>query len=117
MVLRLPSGHIASLNTINGFGGAAATQIVGRYLYLIDYGSNSMQIYDVSVPSAPQQISSFGIGAPQDLYVQGHYAYITTTGALLSVVDVSNPHSPTLVSSMGSGGGSVYVQGRYAYMI
>ncbi len=56
---------------------------------------------------------------PYNIYVQGHYAYITNlAGTKLSIFDVSNPAAPVTVSTPSTGGDptGIYVQGRYAYV-
>ena len=59
-------------------------------------------------------------GGAISVYVQGRYAYLIDYGtSLMKVVDVSNPASPTLVGSAGTGSTpeSIYVQGQYAYAV
>src|SRR3989344_5671240 len=55
------------------------------------------------------------------VYVSGRYAYVTSvSGDRLTVVDVSNPVSPSIAGSVSSSkldsAYSVYVSGRYAYV-
>ena len=64
--------------------------------------------------------NSSGLSNPQNVYVQGRYAYVVSTGNnSLVVYDISNPASPAPIAgsytSLNSPQ-SVYVQGRYAYV-
>jgi YVTN family beta-propeller protein len=57
---------------------------------------------------------------PQSVYVSGKYAYVANYGSnSLSIIDVSNPSSPSTVSTPSTGGSlpnAVRVSGRYAYV-
>ncbi|MFW2439852.1 MAG: Ig-like domain-containing protein, partial [Arenicellales bacterium] len=50
--------------------------------------------------------------------VEGAYAYVAASGAGLTIVDVSNPSSPQIVTSVDTPGSSVDVriEGNYAYV-
>ncbi|WP_460917287.1 hypothetical protein, partial [Staphylococcus aureus] len=54
-----------------------------------------------------------------DVYVQGHYAYLTESnpGNVFEIWDISNPAIPARVAStsLAATPGAVVVQGRYAY--
>ena len=117
---------LGSLSSVVGnTGGSIALR--GDYLYMANStgwgATNSFVIFNVSNPSAPVETSSLNIpySFPGGLAVAGRYAYITmlNSGAL-AIYDVSNPKSPTFQGAVSSGdlsgAGSVYVQGRYAYV-
>jgi YVTN family beta-propeller protein len=57
---------------------------------------------------------------PNSIYVSGKYAYVANYGSnSLSIIDVSNPSSPSTVSTPSTGGSlpnAVRVSGRYAYV-
>ena len=60
----------------------------------------TLQIYDVSDPSAPRLITTFRTpGDAQRAAVLGHLAYVADGPAGLSVVDLSIPEIPQLVGS------------------
>ena len=100
----------------------ASIYVQGRYAYVVNGGSNSLQIFDTSNSASPVSVGSVATGSvPISVYVQGRYAYVlNNTGNTLQVFDVSNPASPASVGSVATGAGtnpqSVYVQGRYAYV-
>jgi len=61
-------------------------------------------------------------GAPSGIFLNGRYAYVANTASSsLSVIDVSNPESPTVVTSTFLGSGRrptrVFVSGAYAYVV
>ncbi len=98
--------------------------VQGRYAYVAEWGGNSMEIFNVSDPSAPTSVwdgaTGSGSTAPDSVWVQGNYAYVTNSSTnTLQVFNVSNPNSPTTPNSAGwatgTGPGSVRVQGRYLY--
>ncbi|MEK9152800.1 MAG: hypothetical protein AAB692_05550, partial [Patescibacteria group bacterium] len=58
--------------------------------------------------------------APNSVYIQGRYAYVTNaTANTLQIFDVSNPASPASIGSVATGTSpkSAFVQGRYAYVV
>lgn len=97
-------------------------QVQGRYAYVLV--GNTLQIFDTSNPSALTGTAigvSNSISTPNGLFVQGRYAYIvgTTNPGELTVVDISRPSSPTIISTTNTLPillHSIYVQGRYAYI-
>lgn len=57
-------------------------------------------------------------GAAQKVFVEGNYAYVAYGSAGLVILDISNPSSPSLVSSLNIGNAfHIYVEGQYAYLI
>jgi hypothetical protein len=84
-------------------------------------GTPTSQLYVSGEENFAGAVSTGTGSKPQTVYVQGRYAYVVDNGTnLLAIYDVSNPSSPTLVSSVSTGTSSapysVYVQGRYAYV-
>ena len=104
--------------------------VAGRYAYVI--ASNRLNIFDVSNVSNPVAVSSLAVSAGigtdvtypsrrPSIYVSGKRAYITDgSGATVSftVVDISNPTKPSIISAipLGSSLTDVFVSGRYAYV-
>ena len=105
----VPGSPIGSLNytLINSLA------VAGRYVYAV---GNGLQIYDVSVPSAPGVAGFLPSTASQtSIAVAGRYAYVASGG--LQVIDVGNPANPVQVGAAGTvGAASVAVAGRYAYV-
>ena len=95
--------------------------VSGRYAYMVNLGSYTLQIFDVSNPTSPQSVGSANTGTnPRSVYVSGRYAYVVNYSSnTLQIFDVSNPTSPQSVGSANTGSNprSVYVSGRYAYVV
>jgi YVTN family beta-propeller protein len=56
---------------------------------------------------------------PGNVFVSGKYAYTANYGdGTMSIVDISNPSAPTLISttSVGTAAWAIYVSGKYAYL-
>ena len=64
-----------------------------------------------------QLVGSLAGGDPQDVAVQGDYAYVAAEG-ILSILDVSNPRRPKQVAWFDTPGEAqtVFVQGKYVYV-
>jgi hypothetical protein len=80
------------------------------------YGSgSSFRIADVSNPSAPTALGSYGFGDDvANIAVDGNLAVVEAFG--LQFVDVSNPAAPTLKATQYLAPGGVAIQGSYVYL-
>jgi len=74
------------------------------YLYFVQY--NYFRVYSLANPAAPQLVGSCGLPVP-NLYargrrvvVTGDYAYVANCGGGVVVVNIANPSSPTVVTSV-----------------
>jgi len=115
---KMPAAAIGSVGTgANPWSVAVA----GRYAFVVNNDvSPTLQILDVSTPSAPVSVGVAGTGTyPNSVAVAGRYAYVANAGGTLQIFDVSNPSVPVSVGSVGTGGNpsSVAVAGRYAYVV
>ena len=101
--------------------------IVWPYLYLASFGNNSLLVYDISSPGKPNEIAkltdSANLSNAEDVHVFSNYAYIQDFGGGSSVpgitiVDVSTPSSPVIVSSVtnGSIANNINLTIRYPYI-
>ncbi len=56
-------------------------------------------------------------GLPRDVAIQGDYAYVAASG-ILSILDISNPTSPSQIAYYDTPGGAwgVAVSGNHAYV-
>jgi hypothetical protein len=99
--------------------------VAGEYAYIAEYGGNHLTVMDISNPASPSFISSTAatIANPQNVVVQGKYAYISgnnNTGNNFGITDISDPKVPVAVSSLNLAGsqqtGPLVVRGRYAYL-
>jgi hypothetical protein len=78
-------------------------------------GEPGLCIYDVSDPTKPALIGDLWTpGGAFGIQVVGEIAYLAT-GHGLMLIDVSDPHDPTPISSAGINARSVFVQGPYAF--
>jgi hypothetical protein len=95
--------------------------VAGRYAYVANYNPSTLQIIDVSTPSAPVSVGSVGTGShPISVAVAGRHAYVANWSAsTLQIFDVSTPSAPVSIGSVGTGSGpnSVAVAGRYAHVV
>lgn len=75
---------------------------------------------DWALPTLEGSFNNSGNDNSNDIFVSGSYAYLGTTngGADFSIVNVSDPTSPTLSSALNLGGdiNGVFVSGNYAYL-
>jgi hypothetical protein len=117
----VPSSAVGNLYT--GSGSRPQDVVVqGKYAYIVDTGTSTLQIADVSNPANPVSLSTITTQSnPIALSVVGQYVYVVNAGASsLQIFDVSNPSSPELVSTATTGVSSpyyIYVQGSYAYVL
>ncbi len=115
----VPTSAVGSASTGAGVNGA---YVVGNHAYIVNYTSNTLQIFDVSNSTAPVLTgtsATTGLNNPVTVYVQGNYAYVVNySGSTLQIFDISNPASPVSVGSVATGTAplGVYVQGNYAYV-
>jgi hypothetical protein len=88
-----------------------AIAVQGRYVYIATAAaSNPFLVYDVSNPGKPAQVSSTNMAqSPTALDVQGRYVYHLNGNNTLSVVDVSNPASPSVSGTTAALTGSVHM--------
>jgi len=114
----LPAAAVGSVATGSSPHSVAVS---GRYAYVVNSISKTIQVFDVSIASAPVVVGSAGTGnQPTSIAVSGRYAYVVNVGgSTLQIFDVGNPAVPVSVGSVGTGSlpFSVAVSGRYAYVV
>ncbi len=97
----------------SGNGGAGLTYpndvfIQGDFAYVAGQVSHSLDIIDISVPSAPVFVSTMVSGGRVHLlganavFVSGNHAYVTALEEALEIIDVSDPANPVHVSSIAN---------------
>jgi hypothetical protein len=71
-----------------------------------DDGRGSMQLYDVSDPSAPAKLGQFDTADQevQDVAVVGNRVYLANDLLRFRIVDISDPKRPALLQDTGVGG-------------
>jgi hypothetical protein len=100
-----------------------------RYVYVTSYTGDALEVVDVSDPYNPVHAGKFAsstaMNAPVDVKVWNGIAYVLSSSGL-TMIDVSNPASPTFMSRIadGTGGaalnpgvnGKMVIDGPYVYV-
>ena len=85
--------------------GSYQIAVQGNYAYVPSSGGFVLYVVNISNPNSPSVTGSVNIGATSgSLYscvVSGNYCYVSTQSKGLTVIDVSNPASPSQVYQEG----------------
>ena len=114
-----PNGmFVQSTISISDYQGRIA--VVGPYIYFSGGAANTLYIYNINPSSGITLAGSTGLSnsaSDNDVYVSGHYAYVTDNAGL-NIIDVANPpHSPNIgYVFVGANTHRVVVVGNYAYV-
>lgn len=92
----------------------------GNYLYTLNYGHNSLNVFDISIPGTLNFIASttFTEANPNSMVINGKYGYIANRGTgNMTIVNLSNPALPvqTGVVAAGATQSTFTIDGRYLY--
>lgn len=120
-------GHAGSISNGEGatfLGSATSVYVAGNYAYVASYGSNVLEIIDVTNPATPVPRGKFPVDSPRSVYVSGNYAYVASAGNALEIINIANPSLPVLNARLTSGTNgalldgpfSVFVSGNFAYV-
>lgn len=75
-----------------------------------------LHIIDIQNPISPTQTAQFSTeSSPNDLFVQGGHAYISTVSNGLTIVDVSDQSSPTPAGSHWAASLGLHIENEIAY--
>jgi hypothetical protein len=99
-----------------GFGQIAT---VGHHAIVTDPAHNACVVIDVSSASTASVVATLPLPEPpEDITIDGDYAYIAVGTAGLQIADVSTPALPAIVGSTPVAGGAVAVtvSGSFAYV-
>ncbi len=134
-------GHIAGAGAPPGgnwLWGPERAFVRGNYAYVAVYSENALTIINVSNPAIPtfagsvQTDAAGWLSRAAGVFVRGNYAYVAATSlgasGFLTIIDISNPAAPALVSTIqGAGappGGNwlrgacdVIIRDNYAYVV
>ncbi len=103
---------LLSSTNAGGNSGVNAVYVNGHYAYVTRSSTHTMTVYDVTIPTAPTVVGTYtnaGLDAYMKIYVSGRYAFVTngtgggnqaTSNQFLYIIDVSNPASPSLVTTV-----------------
>lgn len=106
-------------------GSALGLDVSGQYVYLTESAVRTDQeaglhVLDASDPSAPQQVAFYDVPNDNDAFngayeieVAGNRAYLGAQD--LHILDVTQPTTPTLLSSAEPGSGTFALSGNYLY--
>ena len=104
--------------------GTRAVTLSGTRAFVVT-DSSTLHIFDISVPSAPVELSRTSTTLPAlSVAISGSFAFVVVNGAsqapgILQVYDISNPALPVRIIGVGTGGRakSVAVSGSFAYVV
>lgn len=116
----ITTGSVVWTSGPSFLNGAYQCAVNGEYLYIFSSGSSKFYIVNIQNASAPYNQSGLTItGSPGSLYggcYLNGYCYISTQSAGLTVVNVSNPNSPTQTFQEGGGVKSIGVTYGNGYL-
>lgn len=139
---------VGSFTDANVLSGALAVAVSGHYAYTATYWSGRLAVIDISNPTSPTLVgytpSTSSLTNASTVNISGNYAFVVAknrngpcqpgpvpscnsgsnddgTGNALTVIDISNPSSPTIVGQVRDpnklfGSYGVAVSGHYAYV-
>ena len=89
--------------------------VSGNYAYIAD-DSSGLKILDVSNPASPTEVSAYDLNSTtRSVHVSGNYAYVAHGS--FSIIDISNPDSPTRTGYVyAEGAREINVKDTYAYI-
>lgn len=94
-------------------------EIRGNYAFLAS--RSGLVVVNITDRSNPVLVRELGLGGgtPQDIVLDGNYAYIVRRSAGFSIVDISDPVNPVEVAEVTSNyySSSPWTNGRWAYAI
>jgi len=99
-----------------GVGGYAVSLKAEGGLAFVAAHTAGFVIVDISSPSTPEILSTLSFDdTTVGVDIQGHYAYVTNAQHMY-IIDVENPLSPVVVSSIATAGWYLDVSGDLAYV-
>lgn len=86
------------------------------YVYVASYGSNALEIVNITNPAAPSHMGSVVNGAggalldnPWSVTVAGYNAFVTSKGNALEIIDISNQSAPVHRGSLAKTAGVAWL--------
>lgn len=108
------------VNTISVGGSAQVPVISGNYAYVINTGSSSLSIIDVTDPLTADVVNTISVqDNPITPIISGNYAYVPNRNSdTISIIDISDPVNAFVVNhlSVGSDPAMVIISGNYLYI-
>ena len=117
----------SNASMIGHFNGQCLNvEIEGNIAYIDSYHDSlghiigdALIIIDISEPSIPLKIGSISLPSGGDIKIDGNYAYVAGRDSGFSIVDVSNPAHPQIISRyniLGTQTLGIDISGDYAYV-
>lgn len=120
--LKIYNSSLVHLVTVTGITGVPIKAVFENgILYILLYTSSEIISYDVADGSAIVELDRISLDySPDDMVIRDGYAYIVTRhGETFQVVDISDPASMSVVSTVALGGiepGGISLIGDYAVL-
>lgn len=95
------TGRVVVLSTFGVSGGVSAMRLIGGFLYCVGGGGPGVfTVVDARNPAAPRTVAERLIGpAPNGIWLEGGYAYISDSQMGLVVLDARNPEAPIVLGN------------------
>lgn len=120
-----PTNLVNKGSITTNFNAPSDVQVDGNYAYVLQTGTNTLAIYDISNPLSPVAKDTDNTGLSltstvSGLFKLGNYVYVCSTGNnTLAIFDVSDPTAivpkDTITTNLAAPH-SVVVSGNYAYV-
>jgi hypothetical protein len=104
--------------SVNSFGNITKVSVLNGYLYFITK-ELGLHVYDVTVPNVPMPKGNQVVsGEPSGLFLKNNYAYISSSNATLTIINVSDISKLPIAGTYNFGINfyDVYVNENYAYV-
>jgi hypothetical protein len=111
------AGSPQLVGTYTSTNGAWGVAVQNGYAYVVN--GSGVEVVDITVPSSPVLVGTFSAGTSvfrPCITVEGSYLYFGCYNAQLKIIDVSNPHVPTLASSLSFSGTVSDIQVAYKHL-
>lgn len=108
------------VTTLNPGSSVKGIAVKDKNLFVVD-GSLTLYSISVSNPSAPSTLSSISVSAvhtANQIQISGNYGFVANGLGGMAVVNLANPSSMSVVTSLPTTGVvlDIQVQGNYAYL-
>jgi cysteine-rich repeat protein len=108
----VPLGYVVD-DSSTFLSGATSVEVVGNYAYVAGRSDSALSVIDVSVSSAPFEVTAivgspfnpFGFIGEVDVSPDGNTLYAGGNNGYLSVVDISTPGVPSVISNYETNAG------------
>ncbi len=105
------------VGSLGSLGNVTGLFVAGPYAYIVN--DTQLTIVDISNPALPHLTSSFIEGQASDVFVSGHYAYVSTPFNGLNIYNIADPFHITSVVNVpfATAVNQTVVDGNTAYVV